>query len=260
MIVMRMPSNSSRKEYKQKWYERNRERIAQQTKEYRERNQDVLRIKRREYNQTNQERNKQRCRDYYLRNKERLTSWQKEYNAENALTIADRNREYRRKNYTAVRAQQKKYEVENSDKIREYKRAWTKRNRKRLTEMSRSRQRERMKDPLYRLKRNLRTRLHHALAGLHKTDRTMTLVGCSLNELKQHIESRFKSGMNWDNYGKWHVDHIKPCAAFDLSDEKNQRECFHYTNLQPLWAEDNLRKSSTHDLSVPSPISQVESS
>lgn len=260
MIVIRMPSNSSRKEYKQKWYERNRERIAQQTKEYRERNQDVLRIKRREYNRANQERNKQRCRDYYLRNKERLTRLQKEYYAENASVIAVRTREYRRKNYKTVRAQQKKYEVENADAIREYKRAWTKRNRKRLTEMSRKRTREHMKDPIFRLKRNLRTRLHHALAGLHKTDRTMTLVGCSLDELKMHIESKFQVGMNWDNYGKWHVDHIKPCAAFDLSTDVGQRTCFHYTNLQPLWAEDNMRKQATYDPLDHISTSQVVSS
>lgn len=239
------------KEYKQEHYKKNREKIANRAKEYREKNREELVSKKREYNRKNRERNKLRCREYYQRNKERLSEWQKKYNAEHVEEIAKRNRLYSKKNYTQRRAKQKEYERRNSDQIREYKREWTKRNRGRLTQMSRERARELMKDPLYRLKRNLRTRLHHALAGHHKTDRTMNLVGCSLTELMQHIEAKFQSGMTWENYGKWHIDHIKPCAAFDLSNIVDQRECFHYTNLQPLWAEDNLRKQATYDPSVP---------
>jgi len=70
----------------------------------------------------------------------------------------------------------------------------------------------------------------------------MELVGCSIEELMKHIESQFTDGMSWENQGEWHIDHVRPCASFDLTDEQQQRECFHYTNLQPLWAEDNLRK------------------
>ena len=74
----------------------------------------------------------------------------------------------------------------------------------------------------------------------------MKLVGCNSKELKEHLESQFIEGMNWNNYGEWHVDHIKPCAAFDLSDPIQQKECFNYTNLQPLWAKDNIRKSDKY--------------
>ena len=65
-------------------------------------------------------------------------------------------------------------------------------------------------------------------------------------DLKLHLENQFVDGMNWNNYGKngWHIDHIKPCASFDLTDPKQQKICFHYTNLQPLWAIDNLIKHS----------------
>ena len=61
-----------------------------------------------------------------------------------------------------------------------------------------------------------------------------------------HLEKQFQPGMSWDNHGYdgWHVDHIRPCASFDLTDEEQVRKCFHYTNLQPLWAKDNLRKGS----------------
>ena len=70
------------------------------------------------------------------------------------------------------------------------------------------------------------------------------LIGCSLEELKKHLESQFKPGMSWKNRGRngWHIDHIKPCASFDLSKSEEQHKCFHYSNLQPLWAKENLRK------------------
>ena len=72
----------------------------------------------------------------------------------------------------------------------------------------------------------------------------MKLVGCSIDQLKQHLEFQFKPGMTWNNYGKWHVDHKKPCASFDLSKPSEQRKCFNWKNLQPLWAEENLSKGA----------------
>ena len=69
-------------------------------------------------------------------------------------------------------------------------------------------------------------------------------LGCTREDLTTHLEGLFQDGMTWDNYGDWHIDHIKPCSKFDLSTEKAQAECFHYTNLQPLWAKDNLSKGA----------------
>lgn len=77
-----------------------------------------------------------------------------------------------------------------------------------------------------------------------KAARSVELLGCSINELMKHIETKWQFGMSWDNYGKWHLDHIRPCASFDLLDPQQQRDCFHYTNLQPLWALDNQRKGA----------------
>ena len=71
---------------------------------------------------------------------------------------------------------------------------------------------------------------------------TIKLLGCNINELRFYLEGKFIDGMSWDNYGEWHIDHIRPCASFDLTDPEQQKKCFHYTNLQPLWAEDNLSK------------------
>ncbi len=72
----------------------------------------------------------------------------------------------------------------------------------------------------------------------------MNLIGCSLDQLKVHIEKQFEEGMSWDNYGfyGWHIDHIIPCVKFDLSKEEHQKECFNFKNLKPLWMKDNLAK------------------
>jgi len=99
-------------------------------------------------------------------------------------------------------------------------------------------------DPQFKIAVVLRKRVVLALKtrGVSKSRSLRELLGCSIPELKQHLESQFRSGMSWDNHGEWHVDHIRPCAAFDLTRVVEQKVCFHYTNLQPLWAEENLRK------------------
>jgi hypothetical protein len=101
---------------------------------------------------------------------------------------------------------------------------------------------KRKTDSNYRIKHSLSNRVRLALKGNPKLETTMNLVGCSIEFLREHLESKFTIGMNWENYGKWEIDHIKPCCSFDLSKVEEQRRCFHYTNLQPLWKEDNRRK------------------
>jgi hypothetical protein len=98
--------------------------------------------------------------------------------------------------------------------------------------------------PTFRIAQNMRSRINVALrkAGGLKAKRSLDLVGCTSVELKAYIESKFLPGMSWENRTQWHIDHITPCAAFDLVDPKQQRLCFHFTNLQPLWAIDNLSK------------------
>lgn len=99
-------------------------------------------------------------------------------------------------------------------------------------------------DPAFRLLDNLRCRLREAVKT--RRGRILNLVGCSIENLVSHLESQFKPGMTWENYGRggWHVDHRKPCAAFNMSDVKQMLECFHFTNLQPLWHYENLKKGA----------------
>jgi hypothetical protein len=96
-----------------------------------------------------------------------------------------------------------------------------------------------------KIKTNLRYRVWSVLKGVSKSKSTMQLVGCSIKFLIKYLELRFMKDMSWHNYGLygWHIDHIIPCASFDLSKPEEQRKCFHYTNLQPLWAFDNLSKN-----------------
>jgi len=103
---------------------------------------------------------------------------------------------------------------------------------------------KRAKDDKYRIKGNLRSRLNKAITGNYKTGSAVADLGCSIEELKKHLESQFQPGMNWDNYGLhgWHIDHIKSLASFDLSNPDEAKKACHYTNLQPLWAEDNWSK------------------
>lgn len=92
----------------------------------------------------------------------------------------------------------------------------------------------------------IRCRIHGALKAqqCRKTTSLRELLGTDIAGLRQHLESLFKPGMSWSNYGffGWHIDHKRPCASFDLSDTAQQRQCFHYTNLQPLWWRENLSK------------------
>lgn len=95
----------------------------------------------------------------------------------------------------------------------------------------------------------LRCRLRNTLKGKIKSKPTLDLLGCSLDEFKKYFSSKFAEDMTWDDFinGDIHIDHIKPCALFDLSLEEDQKACFHYSNLQPLWAKDNLKKHSKYN-------------
>lgn len=131
----------------------------------------------------------------------------------------------------------KKRAILKRDEIREYHRKY--RNNKRKTDLG------------YRIRCNLSGRLHAALKGVCASAKTMTLLGCSIESLKTYLESKFETGMNWENYGNgWHIDHIMPCAIFDLTNEEHRKHCFHFSNLQPLWAIDNIKKSDHFPLDI----------
>jgi hypothetical protein len=104
-------------------------------------------------------------------------------------------------------------------------------------------------DPLYNITICLRNRLTKVLreARAKKTKSTFGLLGCTIEEFMVYLEAQFQPGMTWDNRSEWHIDHKIPCVSFNLLDPEQQRLCFHYTNLQPLWAKDNLSKWAKAD-------------
>jgi hypothetical protein len=101
--------------------------------------------------------------------------------------------------------------------------------------------------PMKKVARNLRHRLYKMLKGERSAIHMADLTGCSLEFLKTHLESQFKEGMTWETYGTWHVDHIRPCESFDFSKAEDQRECFLWSNLQPLWGAENISKNAKYN-------------
>lgn len=99
-------------------------------------------------------------------------------------------------------------------------------------------------DPSFKVKVNIMSAMSCALTGSRKCAHTTELLGCSIEELRNHLERLFQPDMKWDNYGRngWHIDHVIPLTYFDMSDPEQQRRAWHYTNLQPLWAADNRKK------------------
>jgi hypothetical protein len=133
----------------------------------------------------------------------------------------------------------------NIEQVREYHRDWRKRNKEKSAEYQKKyiASKENI-----RFASRLRTLVYVALKAqwASKYSSTVNLIGCSIEQLQSHLASKFQPGMSWANHGHngWHIDHIIPCSLFDLTDCEQQKKCFHYTNLQPLWAIDNLKKSN----------------
>lgn len=160
--------------------------------------------------------------------KNKLQDSDADYKLKNREKMLERGRKYYRKNRDKLTKQSREYQKNNRDRINEY------------------RKKKRDSDSSYRLLINMRSRLYQAIKSGRGTKslKTKELIGCSVEDLKRHLESQFTEGMTWENYGEWHVDHIKPCASFDLTIDNEQKGCFHYSNLQPLWAKDNQMKGA----------------
>ena len=138
---------------------------------------------------------------------------------------------------------QRRYRKRLGDEYNKYHREWSredyKKNGKRIYELRRSKIHE-------RIAASIRNRIREVLTVYNspRSKRTKELLGCDFKQVKSHLESQFAEGMSWDNYGEWHIDHRLPLARFDLTKGEEQEKAFHYTNLQPLWAKDNMSKGA----------------
>jgi hypothetical protein len=157
------------------------------------------------------------------------------------------NYNYRTSNPEKYKLQQKKYRDTNKEKETIRYKEWVNKNKQKRTKYCMDYEKSRKKiDPTFKVLRNVRVRLNCFLKkkNIIKSKETISLIGCQLEILIEHLESKFLTGMTWENYGKggWHIDHIAP-----LSSAKNEDEIYplcNYTNLQPLWEKDNLKKSN----------------
>ena len=148
---------------------------------------------------------------------------------------------------TQVQTYHKKRYQEKKESILASNADWRKRNKQRHSYLSQRNKKKRMaEDPSVKIAEYQRVRIRRALMGIDKSQSTRQLLGCSAEFLRGHLQAQFQPGMTWENYGEWHVDHIRPCASFNLANPGHQQICFHYTNLQPLWAIDNLKKSDRY--------------
>lgn len=192
-------------------------------------------------------RNRDNARLYRSKNPERLRA----YNRELRKKYPDRYKAYR-KSYldkradTAVQLRKEDY-IKNRDSILARNKRWYLRNRASVVRRQTERNRKRIAtDPAFKCVKMLRNRIVEVLKRQDtvKFQRTKELIGCDRQFLRDWIEARFTDGMTWENHGShgWHIDHIRPCASFDLTDREQQKECFHYSNLQPLWAKQNQSK------------------
>ncbi len=194
----------STKRWRLKNLDRARKKARQYYKEWRLKNLDYLRKKGRQYYHENKERRDQDVVLWRERNPEHISNYRRQYRKDNLEEIKKKRNKYY------------KIKCEN--------------------------------DLNFLLLTRFRCRIREALKVQHanKNNTTYELTGCDRIELKNHFESLFTDGMSWDNYGihGWSIDHIIPCASFDLTDPEQQKICFHYSNLQPLWAKDNQKKGA----------------
>ena len=156
--------------------------------------------------------------------------YQKEYKLKNKEKIAELNKSYSEKNKEKIANYKRQHYLKNKEKIEKYRNEW--------------RSNKVKVDSLFKLTNNTRTLIKQSFRrnGYSKNSKTYQILGCSFEEFKQHLENKFTKGMNWSNIGEWHLDHIYPVSL--AKDEDELIRLNHYTNFQPLWAVDNLKKGN----------------
>ena len=218
---------------------------------YRRKNKDKVRESKRKYALKNKDKIAIKTKEWHDAHKEYCSKYIKAYREKNKERLNRKGRERYAANIEKLRLARRQYVEKNRKKCAESCRKWYKKNKERQLKYCRKYNKERRaKDINFRLKANIRGRMCVVLSGRIKKSKSLeALIGCTVPEFRAHLESLFTDGMTWENYGKggWQVDHIVPCASFDFTDQAQQEACFHYSNTQPLWVKDNLKKRAKTD-------------
>jgi len=181
-----------------------------------------------------------------LNNKHKTAIYDKKYREANKEKIKERIKKWREENKEKIAEQRRGYYQRNKNNILELCKQYREKNKEKINITKKLYRKKGYSDDLnYQMKDKLRSRIRLALKNkIKKTGSTVDLLGCSLEYFRKYFEKKFTKGMNWSVIDKIHIDHIIPCASFDLMNESEQKKCFHYTNLQPLWAMENLQKGA----------------
>ena len=225
---------------------RNADKIAKRARDWYYGNWKRARVARDRYAAENKEKLGEARRNWTTNNVERLREWQRKWREENREHYRRMQAAYRKKNRERLNAWMREHYAKNKDRRNAINRKWSNANVEKVRTFRREYAARRYaSDAEYKLTRLIRNRIMRVLKGRRKEVKTLELLGCSLNKLKLHIEGGFDERMTWDNHGTyWHVDHIIPLAAFDLTNESELRMACNYRNLQPLEAIANMKKGA----------------
>jgi hypothetical protein len=201
----------------------------------------------------NPEKYKEQCRRHRKANHATILETARRYRERNHRDVLEYHREYRKANREKHKLRRKELRAKNLEKVREYAHKWQANNRPRRKDALNARKRllrpeytkRKMREDIqFRFRERMRLRIIKLLKGTKKSYKTIELLGCTIRDARKHIEQQFRDGMTWNNWAftGWHIDHIIPISSFDLTDPEQQKKCFHYTNLQPLWWWENLAK------------------
>lgn len=165
----------------------------------------------------------------------------KQYNIDNYEKIKERKKEYYLINKEKIAEKSKQYRIKNSDKLLDQKKIYYQKNKEARNIYQKN---KRLNDPLFKLRSGISSLILISIKkiGYSKTSKTYKILGCSYEKFKHHLENQFTEGMNWENAGQWHLDHIYPVSL--AKNEEHLIKLNHYTNFQPLWAVDNIKKGN----------------
>lgn len=250
--------------------------VAKKTKEYRERNKTKIQRKKKIYRQKNREKILKRDRKYYQENKIKISIREKEKRkekgkeinkrrreiyAKNREYILERQKKYRKSNISKYLLKEKEYRENNKEKIKKYKKKYYSideniENKRNYDKKYREENKEKCsycslkyyrENKFARLKNIISSRIRRQINSKKENKRTEQILGYKIKDLIKHLEKQFQDGMTWENYGEWHIDHIKPVSFYKIEsvDDPLLKECWSLENLRPLWAEENISKGDS---------------
>lgn len=213
------------------------------TAEYTEKNKEKVRASRHEYYENNKEYINEKSKKWAQQNKERRREYLKEYHLSNKELINERSQKWRTENHDQFKESMRRWYASN----REYCLEYAQDHKDQINKQSLIRHHLKYRNnPKYKLNLLLSTVIRQSIKNRKAGRHWESLVGYTLEDLMQHLEKQFQPGMTWENHREWHIDHKRPKASFNFNSPEDIefKQCWALDNLQPLWAEDNLRKGN----------------